>query len=261
MCRSESKTAIHLHVVTCSPIEFVLYSSGTTASLCFMSWNNAYSVFALPTFIQYKSYLLSCWDENIREAAIGDCLRGWNLQGVMWPEEKRQNHPIRERRRISDRYTWIIPFDTRQVEWSKTPDHVLEYACFNMDVSQSYDDNRPYDSQDKRVRHYRIVGKSFVHWVLKHEYFISDPQMKSFLHARCHASLILELRKLVPPQRLLRHDEARGNRDIFADFMFTGFDRPASWTYRDDEFPTWYNAFEKYCLIQQRERSQIWNTK
>lgn len=50
---------------------------------------------------------------------------------------------IRERRRIDDRYTWTIPFDTRKVEYSKRPGYVLEYSCFKIDLSVSYDDNIP----------------------------------------------------------------------------------------------------------------------
>ncbi len=131
---AESKIEIRLCVTSswCLPIQTILYHIPTTAALNFISWNKAYSIFPLPTFIQHKCYSLQDWREWDREALRTQSQRGWNVQGVMWPEEQRHNHPIRERRRVGDRYTWMIPFDTRRVEWSKTPDYVLEHACFRV---------------------------------------------------------------------------------------------------------------------------------
>lgn len=163
----------------------------------------------------------------------------------MWPEEKRYNHPIRERRRLGDRYTWTIPFNTKNVESSKTPDYVLEHACFKMDMSRSYEDDTPYEKAMEDVRYYKIKINKLESRVLKHVYFYGDTHMLDFFLPRLHSSTILEFCKLNHAQRPTNyHEILRNRRDI--DAALEGFDRPASWTYRDDEVPTWYKAFERY---------------
>ena len=79
----------------------------------------------------------------------------------MWPVDTCHNHPIQERKRIGDRYT----FSTEKVESSKTPDYVLEYSGYNMDLSMSYSD---YDTKMEDVRHYKISISRFESKVLKH---------------------------------------------------------------------------------------------
>lgn len=236
---------IVLHTTSCSPAQSVLLEGDTTAEINILSWNKAYSVFPLPTFIQHKCYLLHDWDTFTDLSARYISQRGWSVQGVMWPEEKRRNHPVRERRRVADRYTWTIPFDTRKVESSKTPDYVLEHSCFKMDLSMSYDNEEPYIPKQEDVRKYTISAYSLESKVLKHAYIYGDLRAMSFIFRRLHSSTVLELRKLDPAQRPTNYDQILGNLgDI--DNALGDFDRPASWTYRDDDLPEWYKAFEKY---------------
>ena len=242
---TDSNVEIFLQITDCPPAQFILQATETTAQVNIISWNKAYSVFPLPTFIQRKSYMLQCCDEDTGVLVRELCRSGWNVQGVMWPEEQRSNHPIRERRRIGDRYTWVIPFDTRKVEWSKTPDYVLEHACFKMDLSMNYDDWKFYDREQETVRNYIIEAKTLESKVLRHTYVYGEDDMKDFIFPRLHSSTILELRKLESEQRPTNYDFILGNLgDI--DGALGDFDRPASWRYRDDDFPEWYKAFEKY---------------
>ena len=242
---ADSETWISLQITNCPPAQCILQATDTTAEVNIIGWNKAYSVFPLPTFIQHKSYMLQHCDEYTEESVRELCRSGWNVQGVMWPEEKRSNHPIRERRRIGDRYTWVIHFDTRKVEWSKTPDYVLEHACFKMDLSMNHDDDKLYDREEENVRYYTIEAKTLTSKVLKHSFVYGEDDMKNFIFPRLHSSTILELRKLESEQRPTNYDYILRNLgDI--DGALADFDRPASWRYRDDEFPEWYKAFEKY---------------
>ena len=241
---ADGDVKIYLYVTDCPPAQSVLWDATHTAEVNFISWNKAYSIFALPTFIPNKSYLLQKFDDEIREATRDSSRLGWNVQGVMWPEEKRRNHPIRERRRVGDRYTWTIPFDTRQVDSSKTPDYVLEHACFTIDMSMGYKDDEVYERQGV-VRNYAIEVDTLESKVLKHTYLHGEDGMMDFIFPRIHSSTILELHKLDPAQRPNNYNQIMENpHDI--DGALGAFDRPASWQYRDDEFPTWYKAFEKY---------------
>ena len=162
----------------------------------------------------------------------------------MWPEDKRRNDPIRKRRRIGDHYTWTIPLNTEGVESSKTPDYVLEYSGFEMDLSMSYDNYERYDTRKEDVRHYKIFVSRLESKVLKHTYVYGESRMKDFLMRRLHSFVILELRKLDPAQRPILYDHILRNRGNI-DTLLDGFNRPASWTYRDDQIPTWYEAFER----------------
>ena len=240
-----SKTSVYLYITSCPPVEAIFNGMRTTVGGCILSWNKAYSVFALPTFIHHKSYLLDECDGITEEKARIDSQEGWLVQGVMWPEDTCRNHPIRERRRIGDKYTWTIPFNTQGVQSSKTPDYVLEYSCFKMDLSMSYSNYEKYDTRKEDVRHYKISASILESKVLKYTYLYGDVGMKDFLMRRLHSFVIFELRKLDPAQRPTHYDEILKNRDNI-DTALGGFNRPASWTYRDDQIPTWYKAYERH---------------
>ena len=242
---ADSKTAIRLQITKCPPVQVLLQGICTTVGVCILSWDKAYSIFALSTSIQKRSYLLQPFDSLTKEAAQHDSQKGWCVQGTMWPEEKCHNHPIRERRRLGDRYTWIIPFDTKNLESSRTPDYVLKHACFKMDMSMNYDDDTPYEKGREYVRHYTIDLYKLESRVLKHVYFYGDIDMMNFFLPRLHSSTILDFCKLDPAQSPTDYDEFSRNRDDI-DAALEGFERPPSWTYRDDEVPSWYKAFERY---------------
>lgn len=86
--------------------------------------------------VDHQGYLLSTPHHKRREfrkSVTKYTRRGWKLRGLDWPAERRfSNLPVHNSRRVGDRLSWIIPFDTESVEHSKTPDHVLEYADFTI---------------------------------------------------------------------------------------------------------------------------------
>lgn len=242
---SDSRIVIVLHVTNCPPPQSILLGTNTTGEVNIISWNKAYSIFPLPTFIQRKSYLLQGYDGLTENAVRHHARRGLDVQGVMWPEEKRRNHPIQKRRRIGDRHTWTIHFDTRSVEVSQTPDYVLEHTCFTMNLDVSYDDDRWYHAPKEDVRHYTIQANTLQSKVLKHTYLYGVDDMGEFFSRRLHSFTVLELRKLDPAKRPTNYDQILGNLDDI-DGLLGDFERPASWRYRDEDFPRWYKAFEMY---------------
>ena len=246
MKHADSKLKVTLLITRVQPTEALVWETSTTAAFNILSWNKAYSVFALSTFIHSKSYLLGEMEQWTESQVKHDSLNGWTVQGVMWPEETRCNHPIRQRRRIGDCYTWTIAFDTNHVEWSETPDSLLEDACFKTDVSAGYDDERPYDPAQEDVRQYSIEVNTLKSKVLKHTYYLSDSLMMDFFARRLHAATIFELRKLAPRDRPANFDAIMRDR-ASVDTALRDFDPPTSWAYRDKEIPTWLKAFEQYC--------------
>ena len=212
-----------------------------------MSWNRAYSLFALPTSIQRKSYLLHPRDERTtKEEARHDSEKGWHVQSVTFPEEERRNHPVRQRRHIGDRYTWTIPFDTRKVKGSTTPDYVLEHAYFKIYLPGGLG-RRHYDEESESERHcYPLRMRGLESSVLKHTYFYCEGNMRVFLQDRLYSLTNSQLRKLDPAQRPTNYDE------VLSHCYYHNFDKalerfkpPASWTYYDDQIPAWYKEFEK----------------
>ena len=96
----------------------------------FMSWNKAYSLFPLSTFVEYEGYKLVAKYSPSCLSLRGHSSRGSNLQELIRLEEHHLKHPIRKYRRVGDGFTWKIPFDTKNVQWSNIPDQVLEYQSF-----------------------------------------------------------------------------------------------------------------------------------
>lgn len=243
---SDSTLTIFLRLSKCPPVQLILWDASTTAESNIISWNKAYAPFPLPTFIHNKGYLLQEYDERTEQAVRTQSdPDGLDIQGVMWPEDRRLNHPIRQRRRLGDHHTWTIPFDTAGIEVSKTPDYVLEHACFTMDLDAEFDDDKMNRVQQERIRQYTIEMATLESKVLKHTYVCSVDDMKTFFSRRLLSFTLFELRKLDPAQRPTNYDEIlRNPGDI--DRLLGDFERPASWRYRDEEIPRWYQAFEKY---------------
>ena len=242
---TDIKSAIRLHMTEDPPVYNVFREAYFTAEANIMSWNKAYSIFALPTFILKTCYSLQAWDERSANSAQVLSRRGFSVQGVLWPEDKRRNHPIRERRRVGDRYTWTIPFDTRKVQTSEMPDYVLEYASFEcINLDEEYDDNEPYRDISGEVRHYDLGMEMLESKVLKHSYTLRDFEMRAFFNARLHASTILELHKLNAAERPAGYEQILLNPSHTINLALRGFNPPTSWTYRDDEVLKWYKAWE-----------------
>lgn len=81
--------------------------------------------------------------------------------------------------------------------------------------------------------------------VLRHVYsYYYEDGSRDFLDVKLFTSTVSELHKLNPAQRPNNYDKIlRECSDI--DVMLEEFDPPASWTYYDDEIPTWSKEYEE----------------
>ena len=234
-----SSTKIQLVVTRGMPVESILKGFCSTMFVNFMSWNRAYSVFPLATFIQYKGYQLGARFSRSPSLLNELSLRGWNMQKLMWLEEKRLNHPIRTYRRIGDGFTWTIPFDTKNIQWSKIPDYVLEYACFQM-----------HSRQDRRPIAYQISTTEFIDQDLKFRY-LSNFNMLWFLREK--VSILIEPREMDPSARPVVHAGRIDNGERSWLYRIEGSGQWESRTSRDAEFPDW-------CREWERQFKDNWNT-
>lgn len=119
-CTTESSgTKIQLLLTAGIPIDSIIKGFCSSMTVSFTSWNKAYSKLLLSTFVQYKGYQLRAESSRSSSFLKGYSLKGWNMHELMWLEEKRLNHLIRTCRRVGDGFAWTIPFDTKNVQWSK----------------------------------------------------------------------------------------------------------------------------------------------
>lgn len=220
------------------PLRAILCNFHSTVVVNFFAWNKAYAIFPLPTFVHHKGYLLKPLDNYLSALLEKYSRRGWRIQGGMWPEESRSNHPIQAHRRIGDKFTWMIPFDTSNVGWSKSPDSVLEYGTFGTETIQG-----------DPTRSYKIQAAPFDAGVLRHHYLYNSLSWMKFLGERVDALTILELYKLPPTLRPARFQGALSETDqidrvaLYLDM--SEFQKPVGWTYWDDEVPKWYQAWRQ----------------
>lgn len=132
-----------------TPICAILCNAHATAKINILTWNTAYSIFPLPTFIHGKSYLLKPirMDSEYGEWAFPS---GMKIQDALWDEERTRNHPIREQRRIGDRFTWTIDLPTRGITCrSKVPDSVLQHCHFMLRKIMDLDFAKPNTDNDR----------------------------------------------------------------------------------------------------------------
>lgn len=230
-------------------MQAILSGFYSTVVVNIFTWNKAYSIFALPTFIRHKGYLLKPASDYLSPLLEKYSRRGWRIQGAMWPEEeKNKNQPIQFTRRVGDKFTWMIPFDTSNVTPSTTPDFVLEYADFEVDLRDFEGVETPY---------YVMTANVFDSDVLEHRYVFGDIFRRRnwmwFLGARVDQLTVLELYKMEPAARPVGFRQGFSRHTAMHGCM-EGTPKPDTWTYYDDEVPSWYQVWRQ-SEAELKERS------
>ena len=155
---------IRIFVTMNSPITSLLMDFYSTATANFFSWNKAYALFPLPTYKHRKSYFLEPpnddYSELIAEESGRQALR---IQGSLWKEDDVAKHPIRQQRRVGDRFTWTIHFSTHNISCNpKTPDFVLEHSHFSLYVRDA--------SRQPTVNNFSICPNTLRSQTLRYQY-------------------------------------------------------------------------------------------
>ena len=209
-----------------------------------MSWNKAYSIFPLSTFVQYKGYKLVgryktlARDNRLCFSLRGDSLRPWNLQGLIRLDEHHLNHPIRKYRRVGDGFTWTIPFDTKNVQWSQIPDRVLEYQSFKMiaRIGKGYGINQPIACHIGAIR---VMDET-----LSYSYLCSMDFLR-FLHQHFKYSIRREPRDSELCARPSVHAGGMANCEGPSLNRIGNSEKLKSRALREAEFPDWYRKWER----------------
>lgn len=217
----------------------------STICLNIISWNKAYAIFPKSSFISHKGFLAHALDINLKD----DYSRhGWRIQDVQWAEDERRDKSFGLTRRVGDKYTWTIPFDTTKVSWSLTPDFVLEHAVFSIEKHKL---NRTGPS------HYYGYKTSTGHRstaMLRYSYAIpghpSTPQGENylswiyFLSARLDRLTPIEISKLAPANRPTNFAQILNGEVPHWDIDPNKFTKPDDWVFWDEEIPDWCKVWE-----------------
>ncbi|MCJ1348685.1 hypothetical protein MMC31_006918 [Peltigera leucophlebia] len=219
----------------------------STICLNIISWNKAYAIFPKSSFISHKGFLAHALDGNITD----DYSRyGWRIQDVQWGEDERGDKSFGLTRRVGDKYTWIISFDTTNVSWSPTPDFVLEYAVFSIETYKlnrtgpfhyyGYKTSTGHRSTALLRYPYAIPGHhsggmqmpGFVSWV-------------DFLNDRLGRLTPIEISKLAPANRPTNFAQILNGEVGHWDISHDTFTNSDYWVYWDEEIPAWYKLWEE----------------
>ena len=215
------------------PVETILENFCSTITVNLMSWNKAYSVFPLPTFVQYKGYQLGVngsFPGFLRER-LAYPLGRWKMQEIMCLGEKRVNHPLRTFRRVGDRFTWTIPFNTENVQWSKIPDYVLEYASFQMESRYVF---KHYD--------YKIFTYMYMNRILMYQYLV-NLDMEYFVREKIYCSTVVKAREI---DQSAKSVVSTGKTDYRKRPVPRVMEPWGGLISLDAEFPEWYGEWERH---------------
>ena len=240
-------------MVNAPALHAILEGFYATAVMNFISWNTAYSMFPLTTFVHHKNHLLQPLDDYNASLLVKYNVRGWISQGVQWHEEcQTTKYPFQQRRRVGDQFSWRLPLDVTDVISSAPacPDLVMQYANFGILKQGTMQVDTP-------VPYYRISTTPYSSLMLKHQYLFDQDGWRDFVELRLTELTYMELYKLKKEDRpnalfwyLKRGGlekymkESQRHRDIIKGLI--QFKKPDIWTYWDHEIPKWYDKYDEW---------------
>lgn len=215
----------------------------STICLNIISWSKAYALFPKSSFISHKGFLAHALDGKLED---NYSRYGWRVQDVQGPEDERRDKSFGVTRRVGDRHSWTIPFDTTKVSWSPTPDFVLEHAVFSI-AKDKLNGTGQFDYYG-----YKISTGHRATAVLRYPYAIPSGRGAGghaswmvFLNDRLNRLAPIEISKLAfTPARPTDFDRILNGEIPHWNINPTSFAKPDNWVYWDEEIPSWYEVWE-----------------
>lgn len=230
-----------------------------------ITWSKAYSIFPLTTFIQHKGYMLkTIWDDedNDQDNQYSGCMqkyeqRGWTTKRTLnMGDQMASNHPIRNYRQVADRYTWVVPLDTSTLDistifTSKVPQFVLDKSSFSVRPKE-YGATFPNSGlasimvREPKTKFYEINTEELKSKALQYTYLVGDEKMFWYIGHRADGATRKEILKIKGELPLTDLRGLLG--DLGIPFKcgrdhLDSFRVPSSWSFHDDEFPFWCQAW------------------
>lgn len=239
-----------------SPIHAILTASYTTACVNFLTWNKAYSIFPLQTFINHQFYPLRSLDDDFGSKLNELASQGWTTRDIVWPDfEGAKTHRLAGLRRIGDSSSLVIPLDTDSVHAPETPDFVIEYAQFEVSgndlqlgirrtgLAPNQFGFSAIQNGSPNESFLKIRAQEMISPAVRHAYTTAATQWRDYVQARLKRWAWLELFKLEPQNRPFQSPSAFPL--ISSISIPQEFEMPQSWDYADDQILEWYEEWEQ----------------
>jgi len=239
------------------PIQAILASSYTTASVNFVTWNKAYSIFPVQTVIHHKFYPLKPLDDDFGSVLNELGNQGWTTRDMIWPDLAADRvRKIHRFRRVGDRFSLVIPLSIINVRQASTPDFVIEYSqlkvttepsnapgafqqgAFQQGAFNLFQQNQPLQNQFPQIRSHRLISPA-----LRHEYTLAFGPWHNYVTERLQRWTWVELHKLEPGKRPEQFTDGiphHSNLSLPEEFQMS-----KTWDYADDQIPEWYREWEQ----------------
>ena len=114
---------------SCS-VKTILESCETTAAMNFISWKMACSVFPSATFLDKTAFLMKNPEVAMDATLFEYAKRDFQIGRVTFDEYKTRIHALQKCRKLHDRFSWKIQFDTSGMEGTALmldPGRLLDY--------------------------------------------------------------------------------------------------------------------------------------
>ena len=208
-----------------------------------ITWNKAYAIYPLQTFVRHKTYLTKQISEVYGKLLLKYAQRGWDTGDVLWPEECPSNHGLSGLRRIGDKYTWVIPLDTNGIPPSKVPDSVIEHSVFQVKLLTP--------TGLHKTHQYFVECSEFSSHVLRFNYLHPSLRVRSFWldFAGQRLERLTELELYKTNQHALARTVVP--EQYYYQLSPEAVRKPASWKFYDDHIPGWYKTYEESMNNQQ----------
>ncbi|KAI3571766.1 hypothetical protein IWW34DRAFT_638544 [Fusarium oxysporum f. sp. albedinis] len=207
------------------PIQAILTSSSTTATINAITWNKAYSVFPRQTLIKHEFYPLRPLDNDFGSELSELSPQGWTTRDIVWPDHARDKlRNLIGVRRVGGSSSLVIPLDTTSVTTQPVPDYIIEYAQFEI-----LGDGLQYPKE--------LSSPAFCHC-----YITTSSGWRDFVSERVLRWAWLELYKI---EQTNRPAQPLASFPLVSDVSIsTEFEFPQSWDYADDQIPIWYRQWK-----------------
>jgi len=237
----ESRVVIHIN----TSIFELLRDAETTADLNFISWDKAYSMFPVATFIKKEAYVLTERIDEIPAATFQRLDReGICVKRMPWTSS--YDVAVPRRRRVGDEHTWTIGLDTADIITQPyeidTQQSEVFTAALEMNTFQIF--RRPFSSSfsssSSSYGCYVIQARLLRSVALRHDYTVAATDKEhlhrklQILHKFLDEATMFGLAKLDEAHRPPQFRDLAAGTTTSAKLKGM-LELPAGWTYHDEE--------------------------
>lgn len=206
-----------------------------------VSWSKAYALFPNSTFICRDGLVLKRPNEYFKNQLQKYKQRGWTVEESPPVEDKELRHEFARTRRVGDRFSFIMPFDTNGIALPRVPDAVLEYASFDI-------------LRDSPLRPHQISARTYSACMLEYEYTGTSTFHSSICSVMDERTLE-EIRKLPEASRPPYFSETIEVRNNLSSYRDQLQQDGIQLKKHDDKMPEWYAEWERRQAASIQRRS------